>query len=237
MKWPFFRRRRISNPQLVDTYRQMRRIGMALNITLIKQLPKAAVPECGKKLGLSKAGTLIFNNNDDEIAVLYDYCLYHYRRGNKNVIERYLEESPPEPESAEMTLLRAMSDAHYSVFRLVEIVPQQGAVLFDLVREENVELIDLSLAETGMPGTILVARVLALPGFRMSSGTMIPLPEALIEERILPLIDKFMPEDGRGSRTQMATAQEAAFTGQLIRLALHEGGADNAFYTDIDHAE
>lgn len=235
MKWPFFNRRRISDPHRVDDYRRMRRLGVELNLKLIKQLPKAAVPECGKKLGLSKAGTLIFNN-DDEIAVLYDYCLYHYRRGNKTVIERYLQESPPEPGSAEMTLLQAMSDAHYSVFRLAEILPRQGAVLFDLVRRENVELIDLSLAETGMPGTLLVARLLSLPQFRMSSGTMIPLPEPLIEQRILPLIDKFMPADGGGSRASMSPAQDAAFTGQLIRLALHADGADNMFYTDIDHA-
>ena len=91
MKWPFFSKKppRPDQEGLVERYKQLRSVSRKLNLTLIKQLPKVAVPECGKKLGIFKAGTLTLNN-DDEIAILYDYCLHHYRRGGKNTIERYL---------------------------------------------------------------------------------------------------------------------------------------------------
>ena len=134
MKWPFsFKKTPHSENQgLIDRYKQVRAVGRDLNLTLAKQLPKAAVPECGKKLGIVKAGTLILNN-DDEIAIVYDYCLYHYRRGGKNTIERYLENSAPAAESTEMAILSAMLASYYSVFKVLEIHPKQGASLQDLL--------------------------------------------------------------------------------------------------------
>lgn len=236
MKWLSFFKRKTPDNDTLDRYKQMRRVGRDLNLTLVKQLPKVAAPECGKKLGLFKAGTLILNN-DDEIAVLYDYCLCYYRRGNKTVIERYLEQSPPPPESDEMALLQAMSKARYSLFRVTEIKPRQGAVLLDLVHGASIDLTDISLAETGTPGTILLGRVLSLADFNMSSGTMIPLPEEAYQQSLVPIVEKFMPETSPGSRPSMSAAQEAAFTAQLIRVSLHAGGADNTFYTDIEQAE
>jgi hypothetical protein len=234
MKWPSFFKRKRPDTDLISRYKRLRRIGRDLNITLIKQLPKVAVPECGKKLGIVKAGTLILNN-DDEIAVIYDYCLYHYRRGNKTVIERYREQSPPPPDSEEMTLLNAMSDARCSVFRITETKPHQGAELLDLAYGGSLDLTDLSVAETGIPGTM--GRILSLPDLNLSSGTMIPVPEPAFEQSIVPLIQKFLPESGPNAPPVLSAAQNAAFTALLLRISLHAGGEDNVFYTDMEHAE
>jgi len=176
MKWPFFSQQSSVSNDLLDRYQRWREVGRDLNLLLVQRLPKDAVPECGKKLGIFKAGTLILNH-DDEIAVLYDYCLYHFRRGNKTVIDRYLEQSPPAADSLEMTLLQAMTRVRFSMFRVMAITPRQGAVLRDLVQGDTIDLIDLGLAETGTPGSLLLGRLLPLPGFHMSSGTLIPVPE------------------------------------------------------------
>ena len=61
---------------VLDDYLYYRKLGRELNLELIRKLPKPALPECGKKLGLYKSGTLIINQ-DDEIAILYDHCLHH----------------------------------------------------------------------------------------------------------------------------------------------------------------
>ena len=233
MKWPTFFKRTRANPELIGRYKHWRHIARELNLRLIKQLPKVAVPECGKKLGIVKAGTLVLSN-DDEIAVVYDYCLHHYRRGNKTVIERYLEQTPPEPDSDEMTLLAAMSASHVSAFRITEVTPRTGAVLQDLGYGDRIELTDLALAETGIAGTIVVGRILQLPELQMSSGTLIPMPEAAFEQSVVPLIEKFMPTSGDGTRPTLSAAQNAAFTALLIRIALHAGGEDNVFYTDME---
>jgi hypothetical protein len=233
MKWlTFFKRKRTDSGQ-IGRYKHWRHVARGMNLTLIKQLPKVAVPECGKKLGIVKAGTLVLSN-DDEIAVVYDYCLHHYRRGNKTVIERYLEQTPPEPDSDEMTLLEAMSASRVSAFRITEITPRAGAVLQDLGYGDRIELTDLALAETGIVGTVVVGRIVSLPGLQMSSGTLIPMPESAYEQSVVPLIEKFIPNSGEGARPRLSAAQNAAFTALLVRIALHAGGEDNVFYTDIE---
>ena len=88
-----------SDTEILDRYRAARAMSRDLQIRMIKELPKPALPECAKKLGLVKSGTLIINQ-DDEIAIAYDYCLHHFRRAGKNVIERTLETSADEKESA-----------------------------------------------------------------------------------------------------------------------------------------
>jgi hypothetical protein len=65
---------------------------MDLNARLVKQLPRAAIEECSKKLGILKKGTLILDS-EDELAVLMDYDLFHYRRNGINVVSRRM--NPP----------------------------------------------------------------------------------------------------------------------------------------------
>lgn len=229
--WPFSSKKSSAGHDVLDRYKSLREAGRDLNLTLAKQLPKDAVPECGKKLGIAKAGTLIFNN-DDEVAVLFDYCLYHYRRGNKTVIERRLE-SPPAADSLDMALLQAMMQARFSAFILVKITPRQGAVVRDLVQGDTMELVDIGISETGTPGTVLLGRLLPLPDFYMSSGALIPLSEPAYQEHILPVIKKFMPDGPSVPHRPMSASQTAAYVAQMIRGALQAGGMDNVFYSDI----
>lgn len=233
MRWLSFFKKTPSTSEQTARYTHLRQVGRELNMALAKQVPKTAIPECGKKLGISKAGTLIINN-DDEIAILYDYAIQHYRRGGKNVIERYLEQSPPPADSDEMALLQAMTQARYSVFRVEDIIPNQGARLRDLLRGDTLDLVDSGLATTGMPGVMIAGCLLTLESFHMSTGTLIPLSGTVFEEKILPIAEKFMPAGADGARPDMSTAQAASFAAQVIRVALHTGGEDNTFYTDME---
>ena len=235
MKWPFSIRKKTqnSNQDLIEHYKQVRAFGRDLNLTLIKQLPKVAVPECGKKLGIFKAGTLILNN-DDEIAILYDYCLYHYRRGGKNTIERYIDNSNPLPDSMQSTVLQAMLASFYSIFRVIEIIPNQGARILDLLTNREITLTDISLSETGYLGLTIAGRIEPFAEFHMSSGTLIPLPDGVYEEKITPIIKKFFKTDDPSQMAVLSAGQEASFTAEIIRISLHAGGEDNVFYTDME---
>ena len=216
----------------LDQYKHFRQLGRTYNLELVKHLPPPALPESGKKLGLYKAGTLIINQ-DDEIAVAYDYSLHHYRRIGKNTIERVMETSPPAADSDEMIYLRAMAGSRFSLFRVEDILPHRGARLKDLVTDEALDLMDIGLSSAGIPGIIVAGRLLSFDGFNMSSGTLIPVPEPVFESRIRPVIRKFMP-DTPSAKPPLAPAQSAAFEAQVIRIALHEGGEDNSFYTDME---
>lgn len=238
MKWPNFSfKKKTADDRgdvLLDRYKQLRKAGIALNTVIAKQLPKVAVPECGKKLGLFKAGTLIFNN-DDEVGVLFDYCFHHHRRAGKTVIERYLEQSPPHEESDEMVLLQAMLKSRFSLFRIEEIHPHAGAALRDLLTDETLNLVDVALSETGSPGIVLAGRILPVEDFNMSSGALIPLPESAFEHSIMPIVRKFLHGKSVSSHPLFKPSQEANFVAQIIRAALHAGGEDNTFFADMDH--
>jgi hypothetical protein len=221
------------NPELLDRYKRFRETSRRLNVELAKQVPKSVVPECGKKLGITKAGTLIINN-EDEIAILYDYVFHHFRRADKTIIDRYLETTPPAPESPEAELFRAMQKSYYSLFRIERIKPRQGAALRDLLTDASLDLLNISLSDTGEPGTILAGRILPFGDFAMSSGTMIPVPELVYQQHVTPIIDKFLGDKARDSHPLLPPAQEATFVAQIIRAALREGGEDNTFYTDIE---
>lgn len=231
MKWPFFSRRSQVNEAWLERYQALRRQGLLLTAKLAKQLPKSAVPEFGKKIGLFKAGTLILNN-DDEIAILYDYCIYHYRRADKTVLERYLETASSAENSDESMLLKSMQNARYSVFRVSEVKPRQGARILDLVRGDELELVDTGVAESAGPSMILLGRLLPVESFYMSTGTLIPLAEPAYLSAIQPILNKFLGEDPKSAMTQMSATQESAYVGQLIRAALQAGGIENVFYTD-----
>lgn len=236
MKWPFFSKKSPTsgNQQIVERYKQIRSVSRGLNVTLVKQLPKAAVPEYGKKLGMYKAGTLILNN-DDEIAIVFDYCLYHYRLGGKNVIERYLLNSPPAPDSIEMSILQAMTASFYSIFRIMDIHHKQGASLLDLLSNQVINLVDIGISETGSVGLEFTGRLWPFTDFHMSSGSLIPLPQTVFDNKIVPIISKFFKTYEPGNMPKLSPGQEASFVGEIIRVSLREGGADNVFYTDIEH--
>lgn len=233
MKWLFSlfnRTHNENNEAYLARYKRLRELGRKVNLSLIKQLPESALPECAKKLGLSKAGTLVLNQ-DDEIAVAYDYCLHHHRRVGRNIIERTQENAPPVEDPDEQAYLQALSSARFSLFRVEEILPHRGARLLDLLTHSTVDIVDMSLSSTGVPGVIVAGRLLTFEDFTLSSGTLIPIPEVVFEVRIQPIIHKFLPEIP-AEKAELSPARGAAFEAQVLRIALH-AEEDVSFYTDM----
>lgn len=220
--------------ELLERYKRLRAAGLELNRHLAKELPRAALAECGKKLGLYRQGTLVFGS-EHEVSVLYEYCLYNFRRGGKNVIERYRMLSPPPPQSTEMVLLGAMLKAYYSLFMATEIHDGMGAELHDVLRDAPITLLDIALGGTMSPGQFIAGRVLPFGEFQTFSGAPIPVSEAVFEEHLSPIVFKFMQHQKTdGSGRLFSPSQEAAFSAQVIRTALQAGAMDNMAYTDLE---
>jgi hypothetical protein len=118
---------------------------------------------------------------------------------------------------------------------VLKIHPKQGASLQDLLTNNIIKLHDISLSETGAVGLDVAGRVLPFADFNMSSGTLIPLPATVFEEKITPIARKFLKTYEPGHRPVLSSGQEASFTAEIIRVSLHVGGEDNVFYTDIEH--
>jgi hypothetical protein len=92
--------------EIVSRYQHLRMVGRSLNSKLVARLSKDILHEGGRKLGILRGGTLVFES-EDETAVLMDYCLYDVRRKGCNTIEQYLIDLPSDPESDELICLGA----------------------------------------------------------------------------------------------------------------------------------
>ncbi len=215
--------------QRQERYLYFRKLGREFNLSLIKRLPESALQESAKKLGLIKAGTFIINQ-DDEIAIAYDYSLHHHRRVGRNIIERTRETEPPAPDSDEALYLEAMQSARFSVFAVQAVTSVVAVELIDLVTGLLVPVMDRSLASTGTPGLMVAGRLLTLEGFTCSSGSLIPIPPGVYESRIAPVMGKYFPDDA-SRNTPLSPARSAAFEAEILRIALH-AEEDVAFYTD-----
>ncbi len=77
-----------STQEKLARYQQLRATGRKLNRILLDWLPNNALKECGKRLGIYREDTLVFNS-EDETSVLMEYCICDYRWDGQNVIERY----------------------------------------------------------------------------------------------------------------------------------------------------
>ena len=111
---------------MAGRYKQLRHVGLSLNMQLTNTLSKSEIHEGGRKLGILQNDMLVLDN-EDEIAVLMDFCLHDVRRNGTNAIERFLMQSPPPPDSDETLILHGKRAARYSLF-MVEATEPGGGV-------------------------------------------------------------------------------------------------------------
>lgn len=216
----------------LEYYRCLRKSGPELNNKLVEAIPKIAIQECGKKLGIYRRGGLIVESQD-ELTVLFDYILYQFRRGDKNVIQRFAEQNLPS-EPAEKALLEAMIPAHYSLLRVEETHPGYGVDILDLLTGNRSNLLDVSLGNSAELGMVFGGHILQVADFVMTSGAFLPMPDEILASHIEPIIRKFLPRGGRWGAYPLSRGQEAAFAAQVIRAALFSGAANTMHYRDIE---
>ena len=144
--------------EIISRYQHLRLVGRKLNHKLVGRLSKDVLHDGGRKLGILKRGTLVFNS-EDETSVLMDYCLYDVRHKGRNAIEQYLIDSPPDPESDEMTCLRAMQHAIYSLFVVESVERGLGVAVRELRSNEILLVVDMGFGSTAQPGLVFASRL------------------------------------------------------------------------------
>lgn len=168
--------------ELIARYTHLRAVGRNLGNKLIQLLSKEALDEGGMKLGMLRRGTFVFDS-EDQSAVLMDYCLYDVRRNGRNTIEQYLIDSPPDPESDEMTCLRAMQHAIYSLFIVESVERGLGVTVRDLLSNDVLLMVDMGFGRTAQPGLVFASRLQLYDGFSMTGGAALPIGVVPAEKR------------------------------------------------------
>lgn len=116
----------LSPQELVARYQRLRAVCRNVNNAMVQRFSRDVLFEGGRKLGLLKGDTFVFDT-EDETSVLMDYCLYHVRRNGRTAVEEYCCDHPPIAGTDEAACLRAMQNARLRPSSLYPRLPAAGA--------------------------------------------------------------------------------------------------------------
>jgi len=165
---------------LVGHYQRLRQKQRALHNDLMALLPKGLLEECAERLGIAReigkdGRPVLMFEDEHEMSVLIDYCIYYGLRDGQTVIDRMLAESPPPESTDELVLLQAMKQVTYSMFIVEEVIPGVGVSVRDGIHDEQFVLIDLGLSESVTPDYVFAGSIVVPAGIAMSTGALLPV--------------------------------------------------------------
>ena len=211
----------------IERKKQFSMLLYKLHHELIKRLdPEIEI--CAKKLGLMRKGLWLFDD-ENEMITLMDYAIYNFYPCGRNVISRFLEESPPPANSDEMRLLRAMQAAYYSIFEVIEVKRGLGLEVLDMLRMKRLFVVDYYFSLTVWPGTMLAGRILPLSEFNIFSGAALPVLDVEVVEEARKHAASFT-QAGEPGPYEFSPRQDTELATVIIRMALVRGAASQVEY-------
>lgn len=160
--------------EIAAFYKRLRPVRLRLNNELVGRLSRDVLEEGGDKLGILRRGMFVFDN-EDESAVLMDYCIHNVYRRGRNAIDEYLRDCPPDADSEEMVCLQAMRGAKYAWVVVTGIEPGVGCHIKNLFTDETRLLVDVGFSRTAQPGVLLATRLLDFGAFVTTTGAALPM--------------------------------------------------------------
>jgi hypothetical protein len=230
----------LDQAMLLADYHRLREVSRSLHNRLIKQIPKPVLTSSAERLGLLSPGPgrhgeeVLLLEDEYEISVLMDYCLYHGRAGwnGRTVINHALAEAPPAAGSDALLLLQAMQEARFSVFAVDEAVPGIGVQVRDLLRDEPLFVVDIGFSQTADPGLLLAGNVISLPGWSMTTGAMLPVDRTIVEDLLQHLPGRFSTATVSQFR-QLSPQDQSERAGCVIHACLARGAASHVEARDV----
>ena len=223
---------------LLADYHRLRELSRSLHNRLIKQIPKPVLTSGAERLGLLSpgpgrhGGEVLLLEDEYEVSVLMDYCLYHGRHDGRTVIDQALTDAPPPAGSDELLLLQAMQAARFSMFAVEEAAPGIGVRVRDLLRDEALFLVDIGFSETATPGLVLAGNVISLPGLSMTTGAMLPVDRTIVEDLVQRLPGRFSTATV-GQFRQLSANDQSELAGFVTHACLAGGAASYVEARDV----
>jgi hypothetical protein len=166
----------------IRSYQRLRKAGRVFHGKVLAVIPRHVIVSTAMELGLWRKGILVADEADTD--VMSERMIYDKRWAGKSAIEHFEDEVP---ESAwtddERRFGHAMKRACFSLFEILDTCPGSHVVLVDRLAAtrsgevgSRIELLDLGLSETAVPGALLAARLLDAGEFSMSTGAAFRSP-------------------------------------------------------------
>ncbi len=206
----------VERTEVLMRYRRLRELSLKHGNAIIKRLPKKTVLHWGKRIGLVRRKTFIASTME-EMTLGFDLAVYSTRSGKISPVERYRRSSKFAVGSEDDLLLEAMCRSRFSLFLVKRRHLATGLILEDLLRQEEVWLMDEGLEQTAPDGTIFASRVTKPDAFHMTTGAPIPMTRDAIEDvaAVFPSPD-----------VSLADGADAKFVETIYRSAIDHGLMD-----------
>jgi hypothetical protein len=208
----------------IERYRRLRRLAADLNSKIVQTIPKQAMDDVGKAIGILQRGTLVFHA-EDETSVLMDCCLYDWIEREKNLVEKYAESHPLLAGTEERELLEAFRLAKYRILVPLSRVEGAGVYFTDLFTREELFVMDLGMSQNAL-NIAYATRTIPLGSFWMTGGAGLPIAADGIRKAGARLHEQDLLHDGN-----FTDPHRAALT--IVRTLLEKGASEHVKYQDL----
>ena len=157
----------------IQKYKSIREIGKSLNGKITKVIPKEVIDRTAREMNILVRGVLVFDSQG-ELDFLFDRIIYDVPWDGRTIIEHFEAESGSKLSAAEKEILEAMKEAYFSLFEVVGGIVGESLQLSDLLSDNEIELMDLSLSATASVGLLLATRLVRIEDIYITTGIAYP---------------------------------------------------------------
>lgn len=208
----------------IERYRRLRTVSKYLNDKVIKTLPKDAVLETGRRLGILQGRALALGSHD-EMNVVMDCCLHDLMQDGKNAMEWYLENHSSLASPDERELLEAFRLAQYRIVFPLSRVEGAGVYFKDLFTQDELFVMDIGMSQNSL-NIAYATRTIPLGAFWMTGGAGLPAGSDAIRKAGARLHEQGLLHEG-----SFTDPHRAAIT--IVRTLLQQGAAEHVKYADL----
>src|SRR3954469_16516775 len=158
----------MSRAEILARYRRLRQISKEQHEAVLDLIAADVLLDWARRLDLTVGKTVVLEN-DNELTLPEDLAIYLPRRGHLHPLERYARLARFAPGSDEAIVLAAMRQARFSLWRIERRHPTTGLILRDLLRGEEIWLVDEAMERNAPPGVEMAARLLQPENFAMTA--------------------------------------------------------------------
>jgi len=199
----------------VEKCRRVSQIVTKLQHALGSSLTDDVLREGALKLGIRELRHHLEEN--EQKAVLFDYTIFHIRRGGRTAVEAYRAASTLAPGSEELAVLDAMCASRYSAFMIAEVQPNRVR-LVDLLAGEDVIVPEPEFAKVVQPGYAVATRILPLGNVAVMAALVLPLNSidlAFLGRNLRPLLGR----DIAAGVKRLSPQKKAEMVKHIVRRA------------------
>ena len=210
----------------VERYKELRAASRVLSHQILQTLPRQALSEIGKAIGVLHHGGLVFDS-EDMMSVLMDCCLYDWVDAGKNVVHRYAETHTPPPGTDAHVLLQAYLRAKYRLLVPKTVLRGAGISVADAFSGEEFFLMDISLSQSTLSREVLLAtRTIPLGDYWITGGAPLPMDAKAKNAAFREFSERGLVVDGT-----ITDPHEMALV--TVRACLESDAAGNVKYEDL----